>query len=85
MKELLDRLQAPTPKFWKRIQNAALSLFLLTGAISAGSLDVNGTSVAFELPPMLENVVQHIATISAVVFVVAKFAVEGTYGENKGE
>lgn len=85
MKELLERLKAPTPKFWRRIQNSALSLFLLCGALAGGSIAVEGTEVALNLPEYLERLLQHITTISAVVFVVAKFAVEGTYGEEKGE
>lgn len=78
MKELLERFNAPTPKFWKRIQATALSLFLLCGALSGGSIAVEGTEIALNLPEFLERLLQHITTISAVVFVVAKFAVDGT-------
>ena len=83
MKEILDRIKAPTPKFWKRIQSTALSLFLLCGALAGGSIAVNGTEVALNLPEYLDKILQHITTVAAVVYVVSKFAVEGTY--SKGE
>ena len=68
MKQLVNRIKAPTPKFFKKLRNIGLALAAVATTIAA-------TPVA--LPAVIINVAGYLAVAAGVLSAVSQTAVEG--------
>lgn len=68
MKQILTRVNAPTPKFFKKLRNIGLALAALAGTIVAAPI---------ALPAVVIKVAGYLAVASGVLSAVSQTAVEG--------
>jgi hypothetical protein len=68
MKQLFERVNAPTPKFFKKLRNIGLVLATISGTIVAAPI---------ALPAVLIKVAGYLGVASAVASAVSQTAVEG--------
>lgn len=84
---LLDRWQAPTPKFWKRV--IRVSLILSAGAVALLMADTIGKAIMpnfeYELLPITTLVCKNIFVTGVVVAAMAKFAKENPDTDNENQ
>ena len=68
MKQLIKRVQAPTPKFFKQLRNIGLALAAVATTIAAAPV---------ALPAVIIKVAGYLAVASGVLSAVSQTAVEG--------
>ena len=68
MKQILSRVNAPTPKFFKKLRNIGLALAATAGTIVAAPI---------ALPAVIIKVAGYLAVASTVLGAVSQTAVEG--------
>lgn len=68
MKEIFQRVNAPTPKFFKKLRNIGLALAAVAGTIVAAPV---------ALPAVIVKVAGYLAVASGVLSAVSQTAVEG--------
>ncbi len=68
MNEIINRVNAPTPKFFKRLRNIGLALAAVAGTIIAAPV---------ALPAVIVKVAGYLAVASGVISAVSQTAVEG--------
>ena len=68
MNQLIDRIQSPTPKFFKKLRNIGLILATISGTIVAAPV---------ALPAVIIKVAGYLAVASGVASAVSQTAVEG--------
>jgi len=68
MKQILSRVNAPTPKFFKKLRNIGLALAAIAGTIVAAPI---------ALPAVIIKVAGYLAVASTVLGAVSQTAVEG--------
>lgn len=68
MKQILSRVNAPTPKFFKKLRNIGLALAAIAATIVAAPI---------ALPAVIIKVAGYIAVASGVLSAVSQTAVEG--------
>lgn len=68
MKNLVQRVQSPTPKFFKKLRNIGLVLATIAGTIAAAPV---------ALPAVVIKVAGYLAVASGVASAVSQTAVEG--------
>jgi len=68
MKQILSRVNAPTPKFFKKLRNIGLALAAVAGTIVAAPI---------ALPAEIIKVAGYLAIASGVLSAVSQTAVEG--------
>ena len=68
MKQILSRVNAPTPKFFKKLRNIGLALAAIAGTIVAAPI---------ALPAVIIKVAGYLAVASTVLGAVSQKAVEG--------
>lgn len=68
MKQVFQRMNAPTPKFFKKLRNIGLALAAVAGTIVASPL---------ALPAVIVKVAGYLAVASGVLSAVSQTAVEG--------
>ncbi len=68
MKKLFERVNAPTPKFFKKLRNIGLALAAVAGTIVAAPV---------ALPTVIVKVAGYLAVASGVLSAVSQTAVEG--------
>ena len=68
MKQLIQRVQAPTPKFFKKLRTIGLALAAVSTTIAAAPV---------ALPLILIKIAGYLAVASGVVSAVSQTAVEG--------
>lgn len=68
MKQILTRVNAPTPKFFKKLRNIGLALAAVAGTIVAAPI---------ALPAVVIKVAGYLAVASGVLSAVSQTAVEG--------
>lgn len=67
MKQLFERINAPTPKFFKRLRNIGLALAAVAGTIVAAPV---------ALPAVIVKVAGYLAVASGVLSAVSQTTVE---------
>lgn len=68
MKQLIQRVKAPTPKFFKKLRNIGLALAAVATTIAAAPV---------ALPAVIIKVAGYLAVASGVLSAVSQTAVEG--------
>ena len=68
MNQLIDRMQSPTPKFFKKLRNIGLILATISGTLAAAPV---------ALPAVVIKVAGYLAVASGVASAVSQTAVEG--------
>ena len=68
MNEIMNRVNAPTPKFFKKLRNIGLALAAIAGTIVAAPV---------ALPAVIVKVAGYLAVASGVLSAVSQTAVEG--------
>ena len=68
MKQFFERVNAPTPKFFKKLRNIGLILATISGTIAAAPV---------ALPAVIVKIAGYLAVASGVVSAVSQTAVEG--------
>jgi len=68
MKQLIQRVNAPTPKFFNKLRNIGLTLAAVAGTIIAAPV---------ALPAVIIKVAGYLAVASGVLSAVSQTAVEG--------
>jgi len=68
MNEIINRVNAPTPKFFKKLRNIGLALAAVAGTIIAAPV---------ALPAVIVKVAGYLAVASGVISAVSQTAVEG--------
>lgn len=68
MKQLFNRVQAPTPKFFKKLRNIGLVLAAVATTIAAAPV---------ALPAVITTVAGYLAVAAGVLSAVSQTAVEG--------
>jgi hypothetical protein len=68
MNELMNRVNAPTPKFFKKLRNIGLVLATVAGTIAAAPV---------ALPAVIIKIAGYLAVASGVASAVSQTAVEG--------
>ena len=68
MNEIMNRVNAPTPKFFKKLRNIGLALAAVAGTIIAAPV---------ALPAVIVKVAGYLAVASGVLSAVSQTAVEG--------
>ena len=68
MNQLIDRIQSPTPKFFKKVRNIGLTLAAIAGTIVAAPV---------ALPAVLVKIAGYLAVASGVAGALSQTAVEG--------
>jgi len=68
MNQLIDRIQSPTPKFFKKLRNIGLVLATVAGTIAAAPV---------ALPAVIIKIAGYLALASGVASAVSQTAVEG--------
>lgn len=68
MKQIFQRVNAPTPKFFKKLRNIGLALAAVAGTIVAAPV---------ALPAVFVKVAGYLAVASGVLSAVSQTAVEG--------
>ena len=68
MNQLIDRIQSPTPKFFKKLRNIGLVLATVAGTIVAAPV---------ALPAVIIKIAGYLAVASGVASAVSQTAVEG--------
>ena len=68
MNEIMKRVNAPTPKFFKKLRNIGLVLATIAGTIAAAPV---------ALPAVIIKVAGYLAVASGVASAVSQTAVEG--------
>jgi len=68
MKQIFQRVNAPTPKFFKKLRNIGLALAAVAGTIVAAPV---------ALPAVIVKVAGYMAVASGVLSAVSQTAVEG--------
>lgn len=68
MNEIMNRVKAPTPKFFKKLRNIGLALAAVAGTIVAAPV---------ALPVVIVKVAGYLAVASGVLSAVSQTAVEG--------
>lgn len=68
MNEIINRVNAPTPKFFKKLRNIGLALAAVAGTIVAAPVS---------LPTVIVKVAGYLAVASGVLSAVSQTAVEG--------
>lgn len=68
MNEIINRVNAPTPKFFKRLRNIGLALAAVAGTIIAAPV---------ALPAVIVKVAGYLTVASGVISAVSQTAVEG--------
>jgi hypothetical protein len=68
MKQVFQRVNAPTPKFFKKLRNIGLALAAVAGTIIAAPV---------ALPAVIVKVAGYLAVASGVLSAVSQTAVEG--------
>jgi len=68
MNQLIDRIQSPTPKFFKKLRNIGLVLATVAGTIAASPV---------ALPAVIIKLAGYLAVASGVASAVSQTAVEG--------
>lgn len=68
MNEIMNRVIAPTPKFFKKLRNIGLALAAVAGTIIAAPV---------ALPAVIVKVAGYLAVASGVISAVSQTAVEG--------
>ncbi len=68
MKQIMQRVNAPTPKFFKKLRNIGLALAAVAGTIVAAPV---------ALPVVVVKVAGYLAVASGVLSAVSQTAVEG--------
>ncbi|GAA4777930.1 hypothetical protein GCM10023231_00450 [Olivibacter ginsenosidimutans] len=68
MKEIIERVQAPTPKFFKKIRTIGLTLGAIGGALLTAPIT---------LPPTVLSIAGYLATAGIMASAVATAAKEG--------
>lgn len=68
MNEILNRMNAPTPKFFKKLRNIGLILATVAGTIAAAPV---------ALPAVMIKIAGYLAVASGVASAVSQTAVEG--------
>lgn len=68
MNEIINRVNAPTPKFFKKLRNIGLALAAVAGTIIAAPV---------ALPAVIVKVAGYLAVASGVLSAVSQTAVEG--------
>ncbi len=68
MNEIMNRVNAPTPKFFKKLRNIGLALAAVAGTIIAAPV---------ALPAVIVKVAGYLAVASGVISAVSQTAVEG--------
>lgn len=68
MKQIFQRVNAPTPKFFKKLRNIGLALAAVAGTIVAAPV---------ALPAVIVKVAGYLAVASGVLSAISQTAVEG--------
>ena len=68
MNEITNRLNSPTPKFFKQLRNIGLILAAISGTLVVAPI---------ALPPLVIKVAGYLAVASSVASAVSQTAVEG--------
>lgn len=68
MKNVIQRVKSPTPKFFKKVRNIGLTLAAIAGTIVAAPV---------ALPAVLVKIAGYLAVASGVAGAVSQTAVEG--------
>jgi hypothetical protein len=68
MNQLIDRMQSPTPKFFKKLRNIGLILATISGTLAAAPV---------ALPAVVIKIAGYLAVASGVASAVSQTAVEG--------
>lgn len=68
MNEIINRVNAPTPKFFKKLRNIGLILATISGTIAAAPV---------ALPVVIIKIAGYLAVASGVASAVSQTAVEG--------
>lgn len=68
MKQLVNRVKAPTPKFFKKLRNIGLALAAVATTIAAAPV---------ALPAVITTVAGYLAVAAGVISAVSQTAVEG--------
>ncbi|TMI93030.1 MAG: hypothetical protein E6H08_11035 [Bacteroidetes bacterium] len=68
MNEIMNRVNAPTPKFFKKLRNIGLILATISGTLAAAPV---------ALPAVIIKVAGYLAVASGVASAVSQTAVEG--------
>jgi hypothetical protein len=68
MNEIMNRVNAPTPKFFKKLRNIGLALAAVAGTIITAPV---------ALPAVIVKVAGYLAVASGVISAVSQTAVEG--------
>lgn len=68
MKQLINRVKAPTPKFFKKLRNIGLALAAVATTIAAAPVT---------LPAVITTVAGYLAVAAGVISAVSQTAVEG--------
>lgn len=68
MRDLIDRVQSPTPKFFKKLRNIGLALAAIAGTIIAAPI---------ALPAVLVKVAGYLVVAGGVLSGASQTAVEG--------
>jgi len=68
MNQLIDRMQSPTPKFFKKLRNIGLILATISGTLAAAPV---------ALPVVVIKIAGYLAVASGVASAVSQTAVEG--------
>ena len=68
MNQLIDRIQSPTPKFFKKLRNIGLVLASIAGTIAVAPV---------ALPAVIIKIAGYLAVASGVLSATSQTAVEG--------
>lgn len=68
MKEIINRVKAPTPNFFKKLRNIGIALATVAGTIAAAPV---------ALPALVVKLAGYLAVASGVISAVSQTAVEG--------
>lgn len=74
MKKLLERITAPTPKFWKKVQTIGLVATGISAAVLASPI---------ALPVAIVTAAGYLATVGGTIAALSQLTVESGFGDEQ--
>lgn len=74
MKKLLERITAPTPKFWKKVQAIGLVATGISAAVIASPV---------ALPAAIVTAAGYLATVGGTIAAISQLTVENGFGDEQ--
>ena len=74
MKKLLERISAPTPKFWKKVQVIGLVATGISAAVIASPI---------ALPVAIVTAAGYLATVGGTIAALSQLTVENTFSDEQ--